>query len=210
MEEKLYFKPAGYGKGIKKKEKPVKEKEDDERNHRVRNLVLFLLLIGAIVIIVIWLLHGRTTTTGQYPANIRNESLTCISKEYILPKMSYLASADREVKINAIFDDSVGLKNISLIYTLNYATSDEAYGAEAKGHALFNQTLGASGFSVNKFNNKFSRYNESLIVSLFAEKPDLDEFSAPYFALETNFPTTILDYKHYYESLGFFCKVSGE
>ena len=101
MEEKLYFKPASYGKGIKQKEKPVKrkEKEDGEKTHRVRNLVLFLLFIAIIIIVILWLLHGRTITTGQYPANVKNESLECVSTSLTYPKLGSFSPVPAETNL---------------------------------------------------------------------------------------------------------------
>lgn len=213
MEEKLYFKPAKYGKGIKKQKEKI-EKDKDEKDHRIRNLIVFLLFIVAIILIILWLLHGKTTTSGQYPENISNESLTCISKNTKYEKTSWVDSDDKELKINAIFNGTESLKTISLIYTLNYADESEAYYAEAKSHAQLNDSFAAVGYDVRKFDNKFARYNNKLIISLTASKSEIDEYSAVYFMLPIEADgfklKTLSDYKRAYETQDFFCVVTAE
>lgn len=76
MEEKLYFKPADYGKGKKKAEK---DKPKEKENHKVAKLIGILLFLLIVVVIIIWLLRGKITTTGQYPENVKIESLKCES-----------------------------------------------------------------------------------------------------------------------------------
>ena len=210
MEEKLYFKPASYGKGNKKKEKL----DDSKNDYRIRNLVLFSLLIVVIVAVILWLLRGKTTTSGQFPENVKTESLTCVSTKLVPEKLNGATSSDREVKISAIFRGADDLKSISLVYTLNYASPDEAYGYEAKSHAEFNKALAASGYSVSKFSNKFSRYDNKLIISLSANNNEIDQISASYFMLNIGekgeLAKTITDYMQNYEMQGFACKSTTE
>lgn len=208
MEEKLYFKPENYGKKKESKEKPTSEKKD----RKGLKLAIFFLVLLIIILIILWLLRGKTTVSGRYPENVKNESLTCISTNLTPPKLSGAISQDKEVKINAVFYGSEELKSLSLIYTLHYSSSDEAYGYEAKSHAEFNKALGTSGYEVNKFKNKFSRYDSDLIISLFASANDVDQISAPYFMLtvddDGNVATTLSEYRTDYESQGFTCESS--
>ena len=213
MEEKLYFKPADYGKGQKKSraKKVNKSKPKEKKNHKVLKLISLLLFLLAIIIIILWLLRGKTTTTGQYPENVKNESLVCTSTELTPPKLSYLDSDDKEVKISAIFRGTDELKTLSLAYTLKYDSDDSAYAAEAKGHAKFNKSLYASGYTIDKFDNKFARYNGTLSISLHASKNEINEISAPYFMITVNDDKkvtleTITDYKQNYEAQGFKCE----
>ncbi|MBQ3294383.1 hypothetical protein IJG98_01470 [Candidatus Saccharibacteria bacterium] len=215
MEEKLYFKPASYGKGIKKKDKSTKPDESDKNNdHRIRNLILFLALIAIIVLIILWLLRGKTTMTGQYPENVSNESLTCVSANTQYEKTSWIDSDNKELKINAIFNGTESLKSISLIYTLYYADEGEAYYAEAKSHAQLNDGFAAIGFDVQKFDNKFARYGNKLIISLTANKSEINEYSASYFLLPVEDDglklKTISDYKNAFENQSFSCTATVE
>lgn len=208
MEEKLYFKPEPSGN---KKEKSKSKKE----NHRFLKLFLFLFVLTIIILFLTWLLKGSKTVSGKYPENIKNESLTCVSKSITPPKIAYIDSKDKELKINAIFNGADSLKSLSLIYTLYYESDDAAYGAEAKGHAEFNKSLVASNYSVDKFSNKFARYDNKLIITLNANKSELDEISAAYFLLSLNGDRkvsleSIADYKKNYELAGFVCESTYE
>jgi len=211
LEEKLYFKPASYGKGIKQKEKPAKkeEKEDGEKTHRVRNLILFLLLIAVIVIIILWLLRGKTTTTGQYPANVKNESLECISTTLTYPKLGTVSPAPKETNLTltAVFSGEDTLRTISVKNLMTFESNSEAVVAEARTHANFNIGLRAYNYGTEKFENKFSIMSDKLLVNLTAKSKELDEFSKGYFLITSEqLPTTLTDFKQEYEAQGFTCR----
>ena len=205
MEEKLYFSPANYGKGAKRKqEKPAKD-------HRARKLVIFLLFLIIIILIILWLLRGRTTISGQYPENVKNESLVCSSNSLIPPKMTYLDSSEKEVKISAIFRGGTELKSLFLVYSLAFESGDAAYAAEAKSHAKFNESLYTLNYKVDKFDNKFARYENNLSITLNISKSELDEASAPFFMLTPDdhlkiTQETLSDFKQIYEAQGFKCE----
>ena len=210
MEEKrLYFEPEFSGKKKRKKEK------SEKKNHKLLKLFFFLLFLLIITLIIIWLLRGSKTVSGQYPENVKNESLTCISKTIIPPRIYYIDSKEKELRINAVFNGTDNLKSLSLIYTLNYDDVESAYAAEAKGHAEFNKTLASSNYPVDKFSNKFARYDEKLIISLSASKIELDGISASYFVLDLGKNRemdleTLKDFKKNYESQGFLCNSTVE
>ena len=127
MEEKLYFKPADYGKVIEKKDKPEKPDGSNKNdNHHIRNLILFLALIAIIVLIILWLLHGKTTIRGQYPENIKNESLSCISTTAIYEKADERIADKRELKINAVFYGENNLSAIGLRYAQDFENNGDA------------------------------------------------------------------------------------
>jgi len=210
LEEKLYFKPANYGKGKKQQTEQRVEKDTERKSHRVFKLVCLLLFLLIIVLIIIWLLHGRTTTSGHYPEDIKNEALTCVATDLIPPKINSIDSENKEIKINAIFNGKDTLKNISLIYTLSYTDSNEAYGAEAKSHAEFNKSLVASGFTIDKFSSKFARFDNRLIISLTASSGEITEISAPYLMIAKNDNGkikvgSIFELQKNYEAQGFSC-----
>ena len=208
MEEKLYFKPASYGKGIKKKPEPEKlaKTEKGEKNHRFRNLTVFMLFLAIIIVAILWLLRGRTTTTGQYPENIKNESLTCASDNITYSKIGSVLPTKHELKINMVFYGEEKLSSINLRYNLTFASDAEAYAAEAKSHADFNLGLQKSGHSSGSFHNKFTLMDNTLNISLRADNNEIDELTREYFLLDrTNPPTTINEYQANYEAQGFSC-----
>ena len=173
-------------------------------------LLLFLSFLAIIVIIIVWLLKGKDLTSGQYPENIRNSALSCIKPEAEYEKAGDIDVKDKEVKINLIFNSSLELKKMSLIYTINHTSESEAYATEAVSHATFNKNLAASGYNVSKFSNKYARYDNKLIITLTANSSEIDEISAPYFmiALDDDYKVsarTLSDYRAMYESQGFVC-----
>ena len=206
MEEQLYFEPASRSK---------KSSEKSKKTHKIRKLLLLLTIVAIIVLIIIWFLRGKTTISGNYPENVKNEALTCISNDIIPEKLASANSNEKELRINAIFSGDSKLKNISLIYTVNYSSEENAYGAEAKTHAELNHALNASGYNSQKFNNKFARYGEKLIISLYATQTESDEIAAQYFmiTLDGNHKVSvenISDYKQNYENQGFKCESTEE
>ncbi|MBR2587333.1 hypothetical protein IKE71_03110 [Candidatus Saccharibacteria bacterium] len=213
MEEKLYFKPASYGKKAKKRPEPEKPTrlEKDKSNHRLRNLIIFALIIVIVIVIILWLLRGKTTTTGQYPANIRNESLTCKTENLGYEKVSDVSSNNKELKINMIFASGDSLSSGNLSYTLHFASYAEAHSAEAVSHAQFNIGLQELGYDAGKFNNKFSIIGSDLVITLnLSSKTALDETTRSYFLVNYKkngeLPSTLSDYKSNYESQGFSCE----
>lgn len=209
MEEKLYFKPAKYGKGIKKKLEPEKLARTDKgkKNHRTRNLILFLILIVIIVLVILWLLRGKTTTHGQYPENVKNESLSCVSTDKAYEPANQISSDEKELKIDMIFYGTEKLSSASLKYTLTFASKNDAYSAEAFNHAEFNLSLQRRGYSSGLFNNKFTLMDNVLVLALRADADEIkEELAREYFLLDrSSLPTTLSDFRIHYESTGFVC-----
>lgn len=206
LEEKLYFKPEGYGKGRKKKQQTEQRVE-----HKVLKLFCLLLFLLVIVIIIIWLLRGKTTTSGQYPANVKTESLECTSVETIYPKLGKFSPIPKETNltITAIFSGENELQTISLKNLMTFNSNSEAIVAEAVAHANFNIGLHSYGYNISKFENKFSISEEKLLVNLAARVKEIDERSKDYFLITSEIlPTTLNDYKNEYEANGFSCRTS--
>ncbi|MBQ3261262.1 hypothetical protein IJH29_01235 [Candidatus Saccharibacteria bacterium] len=215
MEEKLYFQPAKYGNGQKKKTHAAPKTADKEvhkkgKNHKAVKLVCFLLFLAVIVFIILYFLRGKTTTTGQFPANVRNESLVCQSSNIAYKKVSNIDSPEKTLKINMIFNGTDSLSSASLKYTLAFASYSEAYSAEAISHAQFNLGLQSLGYDASKFNNKFSILDNVLdIVVNFSSSTTIDEVTKDYLLVEEtsngNLPITLSEYQHNYEQQGFTC-----
>ncbi|MBR3204492.1 hypothetical protein IKF81_02300 [Candidatus Saccharibacteria bacterium] len=204
MEEKIYFKPK---EGIKK--------HKSKKEHKWLNLTIVCILLLAIIIIIFYLLRGKNTISGQYPENIRNESLSCEKEKSDYEKANLKEIENSDIKINIIFNDKKAVKSISLIYTAIFPTEKDAYATEAVSHAFFNKSLEASGYSASKFSNKYARYDNKLILSLTANGNEIDSFSAPFFMIKTNEGdevnmNNLESYRSMYESQGFTCHDSLE
>ncbi|MBR3257276.1 hypothetical protein IKG02_03255 [Candidatus Saccharibacteria bacterium] len=216
MEEKLYFTPADYGRNKKHPEKPGSlsrptKKEKLEVKHKTLKWLVFCFFVMIITAVLFWLLHEKTTTNGQYPENIKNESLVCKSDSIIYEKINQVKTDSKELVISMIFNGKETLSSGSLKYTLKYSSYDEAHDAEAISHAQFNLGLQELGFDVSKFNNKFSIIDNELVVVLnFSTKNEINETTRSYLLLNYNdgdnkLPSTLPEYRQNYEQQGFFC-----
>lgn len=219
MEEKLYFKPEEYGKGtnrrrgkVKLGRKPESEKAKTERSHCIRNLVFFILFLIILIFVILWLLRGKTTITGQYPANIKNESLECTISGRVYEKINKIQPASSEIKITMIFYGEDKFNSASLKYDATFTSDYEAKKAEPIAHAQFSKELASVGLSFGEFNNKFSVIDDKLVLALFATNSDDEDAGLKEFFLIKEdgnpSPTKLTEYKTNYESQGFSCKTS--
>ncbi len=218
MEEKLYFKPADYGKGTKKP-KPKNqqteqrvEKNATSNNHKTLKLICLLLFLLFLILIILYLLRGQTTTTGQYPANVKNKSLECISISLTYDKLGTVSPAPTETSltITAIFSGEDSLNSLSLKNLLAFENNSEAVVAEARTHATFNIGLRTYNYGTEKFDNKFSIVSNKLLINLTVKGKEFDEFSKNYFMLGSSAttPSTLSDFQQAYESQGFTCRTN--
>lgn len=212
MEEKLYFKPDDYGKGKKKKRPERKDGSGEKKNHRTIKIIGILLFLLALTAIIIWLLRGKTTTNGQYPANITNESLNCSSLSIEYPKISRRSAKSTELKMTMVFSGTEKLVSGSLRYILRYDNHSEAVNSEAVNHANFGTELASRNLKFTEFDNKFTILDNVLEVSLRASASSVNEFSADFFLIDTKneLPKTLEEYRKNYESQGFTCETSKE
>ena len=215
MEEKLYFKPANYGKGKKQKqqEKQRVEKGADktEKSHKALKLVCLLLFLLILILVILWLLRGKTTTTGQYPANVQNESLECVSHELTYNKLGTISPTPQEttLTLTAVFSGESELRSLSIKNLIVFESNSEAIIAEARTHANFNIGLRAYNYGTEKFDNKFSIIGEKLLVNLTVKNKELNEFSKDYFLITSDpLPSSLNDFQKEYEAQGFTCKTT--
>ena len=209
MEEKLYFKPADYGKGTKKKVKPIK---NDKKGHRVLKLVFIIVFVVLIVLVILWLLRGKTTTTGRYPENVKSESLECASNQIVYSKADKMDSENKELKITMIFYGENELSSGNLKYTLHLDSHLQAAQAESLLHSQFAKNLSASGHKFEEFDNKFTVMDGDLVITLHLSDGKINEQSKDYFLIEQTtagaLPKTLSEYRKNYENQGFSCKSS--
>ena len=220
MEEKLYFKPSNYVKGAKKKDskaklepKPEQKTDKSEKTHRTRNLILFLVFIAVVILIILWLLRGKSTTSGRFPENIKNESLECNIANNVYDKTNNVVPANTETRVTMIFYGENEFSSINLRYTMHLASAKEAGEAEAIAHVQLAENLGDSGLSYEEFNNKFTRIDNNLTLSLYNSEKFKKDTAYEYFLINKDastgaYPKTLEDFRKNYESQGFACKSS--
>ncbi|MBQ6147761.1 hypothetical protein IJI70_02890 [Candidatus Saccharibacteria bacterium] len=206
MEETLYFKPETSGN-----KKRTKEKKKD---HKLLKLFSSLLLLLIIILIVVWLLRGTRTVSGRYPENLKNEYVECISNDITYDKANEISSDDKELKISMIFYGDKEFNSANLKYTLHFSERLEAAQAESLLHAQFAKNLAESGYSFEKFSNKFSIIDSDLVLTLHTSDGKMDDRAKSYFVVDGldsgELPVTLVEYKNSYEAKGFSCKTSLE
>lgn len=216
LEEKLYFRPADYGKGLKKhKEKPAsaEKQTEDRKSHRARNLVLLLLFLIITAIVIFWLLHGKTTVSGRFPENIKNESLECNIAGLAYLKTNRVVPNSTETKVTMIFYGENEFNSINLRHTMHFPSSIAASEAEAIAHVQIAENFGYSGLSYDEFDNKFTRIDGDLTLSLYSSEKFKKGTMYEYFLVNElpvvgAYPTTLAEFRQNYESQGFTCKSS--
>ena len=171
-----------------------------------------LFAFALVALIIFWLLRGRTTVTGQFPANIVSRALVCEQSGKAYSKTLIGEDVPKHLKVNLVFAGEDALRTLSLIYTTNHSSPRAAEIAEAWAHAEFNRNLYASGYNAEKFTAKFAIFDSDLILTLYASAGELDETSAPYFLLDfsnsASAPKTLADFRAFYESAGFTCSTN--
>ena len=202
MEEKLYFKSNSHDKN--------QQNRPSMNDYRLRNLALFISILIIASGAVIWLFRGKTTTSGEYPSPVITQSLLCRKANAQYPKITGADSENKKIEITMIFNGTTSLRKISLDYTLFYNTAAEIKKANITARNRFGVDLGNTNFPVTVFDNKFSSYEDRLVISMYGTENDIsDELRASYFMVnlkeQASIPKSLNDYKEVYESQGFNC-----
>lgn len=180
---------------------------------RKKNRILSATIIGTIlatiiVTLFILLLNGKTTTTGSYPDNVSDESLTCTAENIDYPFFAYDNALKKEAKINILFSRDK-LKSIALTYSLYYNDSASITASEAHNHATMNKSFATSGLKIaDAYNAKYAKMENRMQMNLYTTASDFDNIAKKYFfiAEETPIPENIASFKRAYEAIGFKCE----
>lgn len=206
METKLYFQPENYGRKKQKKKLHFDNDQEQGNTHRLLKVYLFVLGIVTLFLLMLWLTRGKTTVSGGYPDNIRSDSLECISTEIDYAKIGRTSALEKELKLNLIFRDEAELSSIAVKDTLTFASQQDARNAEAVAHATLYAGLAAIGYQAETFSNKFSIFDNKLVLSLRGAAAEINEYTKDYFLITTDaIPSTLSEYRSLYESAGFKC-----
>lgn len=180
-----------------------------------KTIGVILAILGIVVCVVALaiLMKGETKTSGQNPTNIEGSTLTCRSESINYPIVTYDNSTSKNLKITAnSYGDKVGA--ISLIYELFYNDTQKITASEAHNHAAMNISFGKDGLSADAFSANYSKMENSMKMSLYANTDSIKPISAKYFMInidETeNLPNTIQEYQANYEKQGFVCTLNNK
>lgn len=141
---------------------------------------LVLVVILCLVVVITLMLRGKTTTSGQHPEDVKDDTLSCFAtgKEY--PFFRIKSGRGSETKIEAIFHLGE-LKTISLQQTLFYDSVDEIIASEAHNHAAMNIKFGELGLKADAFTARYARYDDKMIMTLFSKGEEFDEVAEKFF-----------------------------
>lgn len=174
-------------------------------------ILTILISILVLIIVLILLMRGETKTSGNFPANVEGESLTCESHSIKYPFFATDGAKSRDLKITASFYDKK-MNAISLEYTLFYDTEEQIKASEAHNHAAMNISFGSSGLSADAFNANYSKMSNAMKMLLFVKEEEFDMNSAKYFMVEVqekkDLPEKIDGFEKIYKSQGFACNKS--
>ena len=183
--------------------------EEKSKNKNTRKMIYaivgVLLVVSAVVLIILYFLNGKTTIGDTTKTDIATESLSCESDEIEYPIFSYDESDKKNLKINMIFGEKK-LDTLSFIYRLYYSDNNKIIASEATNHADMNKSFSKDGMEADSFDANYALLNDSMQMTLNANKRQIDGISSKYFLLEgaNNYSKDSL--KKHYESKGFKCK----
>ncbi len=196
MKEKIYFKPET-------------SKKKDKKNHKFLKLFFFLLFLLLIILIIIWLLRGSKTISGQYPENVKNEYLDCVSKNVTYSKVGEVSNEEKELKATMVFLGKEELSSISIKYTLKFKDKETANYAEPIVNTRFHENLAQVIDQYSAFNNKVTLLDDTIVVTLHASRNDLVDLAKEFFLIKKNEePVSLNDFKNSFEKQGFICESS--
>ena len=167
-----------------------------------------ILICAAAVCLLACFMQDKLTITGDYVGTIKAEQLVCESEVTLYPLFNYDNSVSKSIKINASFESNE-LSSISLIYKLNYNSTEEISKSEAINHGALNTLSQNEGLGPDAYGAKYSKLGDGLQLSLYAVKNDIDDRALKYFMLENIDSTSYSQEKIAvaYTNKGLKCKI---
>ena len=147
-------------------------------------ILIFVLFFGVSAIIVLLLQTNGHTNISNSSAEVKNtQSISCDSVKVSYPFFEYDNSKRKELIINIITKDSE-LESISLRYILYYDTAKQAIDSENINHVAISKNFVDDSLEYDSFRSKYSRANDSLQYSIYADKDEINTVSSKYFLLD--------------------------
>lgn len=141
-----------------------------------------LLICVAVVCLLLFLMNGKTTITGENEGTKVQEKIVCTSNDTAYPLFSYDNSDQKSIEVTATFQDDE-LDSIALIYKLYYSDAEMIEKSESVNHGELNILSQDEGFGPDAFNATYGKLKDALQLSLFAKKDDLNNKAMKYFML---------------------------
>ena len=164
-----------------------------------------ILLTIAAILLFYFFSHGETKINGTWTIE-KTGSLTCDAFGISYPFFEYDNSDKKIVKVNLSVNGE-SIKNISLIYIMEYADEKSTIDSENINHIAMNESFSENNLEFDALELKFSRFSNGLQMNLFANSSEINTSSAKYFMLEKisdNIALTKI--QETYEAQGFICE----
>lgn len=182
---------------------------DKKKNRKAVWLTIFgiILVIISIISIILFLLHGQTTVTGQNSETvISSESITCSGENIPYQFLSYDNATKKTAKVTTSFNNNE-FNAISLSYTLYYNDTKSIESSKTINSAELNIFYGKDGLPSNSFSKSFYSDNEKVVISLYADTADFNDKTSKYFIADglgkNSSPESFIKT---YEAQGFRCE----
>lgn len=194
-------------------EKSSEKKKSKEDNKKKARIAICILILGVVALIIglILLMRGSTTTTGEYPEDVKQASLICRANNFSYPIFTYDNSVKKETEVKVIF----GVKefsSISLTQTMFYNDKDDVTASEAFSHADMNKSFGRDSLGADALGVSYARLEDRMKMSLYVNASKIDVVTAKYFLIDRysdyTLPRTLAELKKNYENKGFSCSTS--
>lgn len=160
-----------------------------EKTAKSNNKKLWLLIVGimlvcvAIVCIILFLIQGQTTVSGNFEGNGKAEYLTCESRTTPYSLFDYDDSDSKNLKITATFENDK-LSGVSLIYKLKYNDAEKLDYSSARNHAAVNKISQKEGLGPDPYTAKYTKTEDTLQLTMMAQGEDITNKTLKYFMLK--------------------------
>lgn len=158
-----------------------------------------ILIIVAIVALILFLLQGETTTSGNYPGSQTTNTLSCENNSLRYPV--FKDESVGNIKINMIFENGKA-SSITLISTNSYETAEQAKISSDAHHADMNIDFGSLG--ADALNARYMVDGTKTQMSLHATGKELKGSTYKYFLIKGT-PTSPETYMKNYTDQHFSC-----
>lgn len=174
---------------------------------KISIISMFATLALVVVIVILNLLNGSVTVSGQYPGSEKTYSLTCNSSTWDYPIFNYINTNKKEVKIIAIFDNENMLHRISLLYVLTYDNSSTAKHSRDVNHAAQNLSYADRGLNADALLASYYTNDGIFQFNISANSDEINGNTDIYFSLgdilDGNYTKETVE--RAYTSQGFNC-----
>ncbi len=188
---------------IKQEKKKTRKKS---KTNWVGSIILTIILTAA-VILVINLLNGTVTVTGDGGSVVQTSSLTCNSSDRLYYIYTIDDSVSKDIEVKVLFTGEE-FTSIDLTSTQEYDAEDGAKRSEAHNHAAMNISFANAGLGADAFNANYTTTSSKMIMHLYAEASEYNEVAARYFYADgTNKSSTLEDFTEALNTRGFSCTI---